>query len=71
MLTRKRKQEDLYRVGNASGEKKITFEKKNEENKVNLKCYAINIHSVHANEEGGGTMPPPNSLVTTIIFIIF
>ena len=29
MLTRNRKQEDLYRAGNASGQKKITFCKKN------------------------------------------
>ena len=28
MPTRKRKQEDLYRVGTASGQKEITFEKK-------------------------------------------
>ena len=28
MPTRKRKQEDLYRVDNASGQKKTTFEKK-------------------------------------------
>ena len=28
MPTCKQKQEDLYRVGNGSGQKKITFEKK-------------------------------------------
>ena len=39
------------RAGNASGQKKITFGKKTVEKKVNLKCYAINIHIVHAKEE--------------------
>ena len=53
MPTRTRKQEDLYRVGTASGQKEITFEKKTEENKVNLKCYVVNIHSAQANEEMG------------------
>ena len=26
---------------------------------VNLKCYAINIHSIHANEEGEEPSPLP------------
>ena len=39
------------RAGNASGQKKITFGKKTVENKINLKCYAINIHIVHAKKE--------------------
>ena len=31
--------------------RKLLFGKKTVENKVNLKCYAINIHIVHAKEE--------------------
>ena len=54
MLTCKQRQEHLYQVDNASGQKKIILKKKTEKNKVNLKCYTINIHSVPANQEEGG-----------------
>lgn len=60
-------------MDNALVQKKITFEKETKENKVNLECYVINIHSIHANEEGGiggGTMPPYNSLVTSLFLFL-